>query len=151
MNNRANVAILVILAHLLFFGLTPSAFAQNIISKTSTQQMEEIFKTEGYSFDVDSDGDLIWRLEGFRTLLIIASNKESVQFRVAFSDGNATLEKVNDWNRTKKYSRTYLDNDGDPVLELDIDLEGGVTRGRIVSFLKTCRTSLNAWLKEVVR
>lgn len=100
----------------------------------------------------DKNGTLIWKINGFKTRLIIPDGEASnIQFHTAFNDGSATPEKVNAWNRTKRYSRTYLDDDGDPHLELDLDLEGGVTRERIVNFLLTCRVSMEAWCEEVVK
>jgi hypothetical protein len=113
--------------------------------------METLLKGAGYSYSVDPDGDLVWMIEGYKNLLTISKDKKSIQFSAAFSDGNATLKKVNEWNKTRKYSKTYLDDDGDPVLELDLDLEGGVTTERIVDFLKTCRLSFTAWMKEVIQ
>jgi hypothetical protein len=113
--------------------------------------MAAILKSEGYAHTVDPDGNIIWTIEGYKTTLIISTDKKSVQFYASFGDGNATLKKVNEWNKGKKYSKSYLDDDGDPVLELDLDLEGGVTRERIVDYLKTCRSSFTAWLKEVVQ
>ena len=38
---------------------------------------------------------------------------------------------------------TPLDKDGDPVLESELDLEGGVTRQVIISFLETFEISLS--------
>jgi hypothetical protein len=53
-----------------------------------------------------------------------------------------TLERINAWNREKRFSRAFLD-DGDPVLESDLGLTGGVTRETVVSFLKTFEVSLS--------
>lgn len=51
---------------------------------------------------------------------------------------NATygkLEHINEWNREARFSRAYVDQDGDAVLEFDLDLEGGVTLGAVHAFL----------------
>jgi hypothetical protein len=40
-------------------------------------------------------------------------------------------------------ARAYLDEDGDPALESELDLEGGVTRQAIISFLDTFEISLS--------
>lgn len=125
--------------------------SSQVVSTMSRDQLKAFLTSEGYSFTTDEDGDIVWKIEGFRTLLLVAKDEKSIQFRAAFGDGNATLKKVNEWNRTKKYSRSYLDNEGDPVLELDLDLDGGVARARIADFLKTCRISFTAWQDEVVK
>ncbi|MEC7119961.1 MAG: YbjN domain-containing protein [Pseudomonadota bacterium] len=140
-----------LLACALLTAQIPTAFAQTIIEQTSTQKMEQIFKSAGYSYTVDDDGDLIWKLQGYRVYMIIGKDKNALQFRAAFQDTSTTLEHANEWNKTKNYSRTYLDDSGDPVLELDLDLAGGVTEARILDFLKTCDVSLQRWVDEVVQ
>jgi hypothetical protein len=56
-----------------------------------------------------------------------------------------TLQRINAWNQEKRFSRAYLDKDGDPVLESDLRLTDGVTRETVVSFLKIFEISLSAF------
>jgi len=143
------VAILVVAATV---GV-PTANAgkdQKIITSINVEQMKTILKDEGYAVSIDDDGDLEWKIEGFRTYLLISDDGEYIQFQTSFEDTEATMETVNAWNQSKRYSRSYLDDDGDPILELDLDLEGGVTHARIVDYLKTCRLSFQSWLNEVI-
>lgn len=120
------------------------------LTTVTKDELRALMEAEGYSVSPDEDGDIVWKVEGFRTLVLVTDDGTSVMFRSSFGDGNATLERVNDWNRTKRYSRSYMDEENDPVLELDLDLAGGVTRARILDFLKTCRSSYVAWIGEVV-
>ena len=133
----------------LMLGMAGTAQAQAVVSQTSTAQLESIMKQEGYSYTVDKDGDLVWKIDGYSALLLIPKDKASILFRASF-DGDVPLSRINSWNRTKKYSRSYLDHENDPVLELDLDLEGGVTRARIASFLKTSNISFSVWRNEVL-
>lgn len=111
----------------------------------------EIMHDEGYTADVNDKGVVIWKVEGYRAQVFISKNGgDNMQFHTAFGDSNATAAKVNRWNATKRYSKTYLDDDGDPHLELDLDLDGGVTRARIVDYLRTCRQSFDVWRREVL-
>ncbi|WP_024119306.1 YbjN domain-containing protein [Thermus thermophilus] len=48
--------------------------------------------------------------------------------------------------RSKLFSRAYLDEDGDPVLEADLDLEGGVTNGAIRALLENFRDSMREFI-----
>ena len=136
-------------ALVLMLGVAGTAQAQAVVSKTSTAQLESIMKQEGYSYTVDKDGDLVWKIDGYSALLLLPKDKESILFRASF-DQSVPMSRINSWNRTKKYSRSYLDHENDPVLELDLDLEGGVTQARIVSFLKTSNVSFSAWRNEVL-
>lgn len=36
-------------------------------------------------------------------------------------------EKVNAWNRDKRWVKVYIDNDGDAVLEMDVNMTGGIS------------------------
>lgn len=122
-----------------------------IITTMTKPQLLELMKAEGYAVSIDEDGDLLWKIDGLRTFLFVVGQGDSLQFHTAFSDGNATLEKVNAWNRDMRYSRNYLDDTGDPHLELDLDLAGGVTKARVLDFIKTCQISLQQWIDSVVR
>ena len=35
------------------------------------------------------------------------------------------LERINEWNRTQRFGRAYLDKQNRPVLEMDVDLDDG--------------------------
>ncbi len=37
-------------------------------------------------------------------------------------NGISTL-KINEWNRTKRFSRAYIDDESDPFLEMDVNLD----------------------------
>ena len=122
-----------------------------IITTLTKARLHDLMKAEGYAVSFDEDGDLQWKIDGLRAFLFVASEGTSLQFHIGFSDGNATLEKVNAWNRDMRYSRNYLDDSGDPHLELDLDLAGGVTQARILDFIKTCQASLQQWVDAVIR
>ena len=121
-----------------------------VISTITTEELRSIMKAEGYETIFDKDGDVVWKIEGFKSHVFVAKDGKAIQFHSSFSDGNATLKKVNEWNQSKRFSRTYLDDDGDPHLELDLDMDGGVTVARLLDFLKTCRVSFDAWCRDVV-
>ncbi len=65
----------------------------------------------------------------------------SLQFHAGFR-AQPTLEVINTWNKENRYGKTYLDGEGDPVLEYDLDLEGGATEGTILEAVRTFRTLL---------
>ncbi|MFA7431753.1 MAG: YbjN domain-containing protein [Rhodospirillaceae bacterium] len=121
------------------------------ISKISAQEAKGLFRDLGYtSVEVDSDGDIIVNMQGMRVLVLVGSAKgTSIQMRFSMTGTEATMGKVNTWNKTKMYSRAYLDDNGDPVLEAEQDLAGGVSIERLKDFIKTYGVSLTAFLREV--
>lgn len=130
-----------------------STFAQadTIHKKTDVESMMKIMQAEGYVVEIDEDGDILWRIDGFATYILIPAHGEMVQFYAIFTDSDEnTPEKINQWNRSKSYSRSYWTVDGYPVLELDLDFAGGVTEARIKDYLMTARLSFATWINEVL-
>lgn len=60
-----------------------------------------------------------------------------------------SMGQINEWNKSKLFSRAYLDSDGDPHLESDIDIEGGVSRETIRDFFRTYRISVRAFTEHI--
>lgn len=42
-----------------------------------------------------------------------------------------TLAKVNEWNQKKRWSKAYIDKDGDPNINFDVNLRGGISRANL--------------------
>ncbi|MFG0332609.1 MAG: YbjN domain-containing protein, partial [Maioricimonas sp. JB049] len=89
---------------------TSQAFAQDadpqVVGTISGQELQQILQAEGYlNVDVDADGNLNFKIEGTKVQIFVAENQQSIQFHSAWAGTNATLRSVNEWNKTKKYSK----------------------------------------------
>ena len=50
----------------------------------------------------------------------------TVQFHSGYDLRNpVSLEHLNEWNRSQRFGRAFLDAEGDPILEMDVDLDDG--------------------------
>ena len=50
----------------------------------------------------------------------------TIQFHAGYDLGTGiSLEKINAWNSSQRFGRAYLDKEGDPILEMDVDLDDG--------------------------
>jgi hypothetical protein len=50
----------------------------------------------------------------------------TVQFHSGYHlDTPVTVEAMNEWNRSQRFGRAYLDKVNDPVLEMDVDVDDG--------------------------
>lgn len=125
-----------------------SAMAQEYTQITS-QELQTLMTAKGYATELDSDGDIIWTVDGIRTLVMVSQDKESVQFLYGVRD-KVSWEAINAWNSSKRYSRSFLDKSGSPMIKLDLDLAGGISRGRLYDYLVTARTSMLQWRREVL-
>jgi hypothetical protein len=52
-------------------------------------------------------------------------NCTTLTFYAGWSKVKASVEEMNEWNKTKRFSRGYIDKEGDPVIEFDLDLDDG--------------------------
>ena len=125
------------------------AAAQTIYETITPAKLEVIMDDMG--LDVNKDDDSVdWNINGHNVVVFVGPNNESIQFYCYWRD-EVTRSKINDWNRTTRFSRAYLDGDGDPVLELDLDIVGGVTEARIQDFIKTCYVSFKEFERRMIQ
>ena len=126
-----------------------------VLTAITGSDLNEILKDAGYADGkVDEDGDVLIKIEDRLVYFLVAPNMESVQAKAAWRTSDSSrpsADKVNGWNRMKKYSKAYFDEDRDPVLELDLDLAGGVTVARIKDFALTVKASVRAFTSEVLQ
>ena len=63
---------------------------------------------------------------------------------------NIGLEKINEWNRGKRFGRAYLDKENDPILEMDLDLDdGGISPLLFADNLEFWTSVLSAFEKHI--
>lgn len=136
-------AVLCLLGH-------PTPVRAEVLAQVSTGVIADLMKEEGYATTIDKDGDLVWKIDGVTTLLLLDPKAKAISFRVSYKNERTTLKMVNDWNRTTRFSQSYLDDEGDPVLQSDLQFEGGITRERVLDYLRLCRRLLEVWTKEVL-
>ncbi|WP_081647642.1 YbjN domain-containing protein [Pseudorhodobacter ferrugineus] len=57
------------------------------------------------------------------------ANCTSIQFYMGIElDHTVSLERINDWNRDKRFGTAVFDTDGYPYLKMDLNLDfGGIT------------------------
>ena len=59
---------------------------------------------------------------------------KSFQFAAGFTvDPKMALSKVNEWNRTQRFGRLYLNQQSNPWVETDVDVEYGATTEALVN------------------
>ncbi len=123
-----------------------------VIHKLTAQQLQKWMAALGHeTVVVRSPQLLIWKIHTVKVALVIRDNGQGLQFFAYYKGGGVSLEQINQWNRTRRFSRSFLDEKGNPCLKLDLDLRGGVTRKQLERFIKTCRTSFLVWARDVIK
>lgn len=60
-----------------------------------------------------------------------------------------TLEQINAWNASQRWGRAYLDAAGDPVLESDIDLSGGVLPAHVLDRIEHFGATVDGFAEAI--
>ena len=62
----------------------------------------------------------------------------TIQFYTGFSEIDTTHQRINDWNMNHRWGRAYIDRTGDPVIEMDVDMDfGGISSDLFYDNLNT--------------
>ncbi len=143
--------LLVVTALMVLGCATAHAEDVEIYETINALQVRSILQDLGFTgIEIDEDDDIIVTMLGYNVLILIGSyENNSLQMNFAVSGTDANLRMMNEWNRTKRYSTASIDDDGDPVLESDLDLAGGVTRERVEDYLLTYYMLLEAFLEVI--
>lgn len=114
------------------------------MDRLSFTETEKLFRGMGVVFEEIEHGAFSVELEGYR--VVFYNRFDTIQIYAGFS-GYEQLkpQAVNRWNREKRFSKAYMDASGDPCLECDLLLRGGVTTENIKQFLNTFKLSLKAF------
>ena len=103
----------------------------------TVQEVARSMQAKGFQTEIttDKDGDPLIKstLEGakFSVYFYECGGKprcKSIQFAAGFAmKGSISPAKLAEWNRTKRFGRVYQDNENDPWVEMDMDMEHGAT------------------------
>lgn len=124
------------------------------------EELAAVVREAGFVPEVtrDAQGDPLirFRVEGITTAIYFYTCQddrcESYQFAAGFAtEQKPSCEAIIAWNRSKRFGRAYLDDDQDPWVELDVDLDGGVTRQYLLASFTTWRSVLLTFAREVAK
>ena len=146
LGRRLSLVVITAGALLAAPGLAPRMAAQEVLSEVSTEQLQKLLEGMGYEVEQPKEDVLQFAIEGHTAVII--NKKTNIQFYSFFKKKKSMdLKKVNEWNATKRFSRVYLDRDGDAVIEWDVDLEGGATAGGLKESIRTYRLGVMAFVR----
>jgi Putative bacterial sensory transduction regulator len=133
-------------AALLFAPAAVRAEQGEIIKEFSVTNTERILEALKIEYKEVRPGLYSFNLGGYPTLLL--NKGTNLEFYASFKK-KVTMGRINDWNAGKRYTRAYINKEGNPVLEADLDLEGGVSYGAIAEFFKTWVTSVKLFTQHI--
>jgi hypothetical protein len=74
-----------------------------------------------------------------------------IQYAAGFRHPGVDLDRINTWNRTKRFGRAYLDLEGDPWVEMDIDVQHGATTEALANDLARWNVVLTQFSRYIGR
>ena len=130
------------------------AQAQNITADPNA--VAAVLKGQGLTVEMtkDNDGDPLIRSsfgenQGFSVYFYGCTNHlhcTTMQFYAGFKESKADTTKINEWNRTKRFGRAYIDTDGQPAVEMDVDLDdGGMSKALFIDNLEFWQALMKAF------
>jgi hypothetical protein len=134
------------------------ASAQNV-DATKPNEILSIAKGFGSAeLDEDSTGDprIMGRISGTGYAILFygcssGSRCKSLQFYAPWKTSKKiSLEKINKWNKEKRYVKAHLDSDDDPIIQFDVELEYGMSRRNLEECFKDWELALDAFKKDVI-
>lgn len=138
---------------------TAPVMANDLIDATDPARILNIARGFGSAdLEKDSQGDpkITGRIEGTRYTIFFygcTNNRDcdDIQFYAAWNGNNKfTQAQMNEWNRTKRYGKAYLDRDNDPVLEMVVNIDYGVSRRNLEDSFNWWKVALRGFKKDVL-
>ncbi len=127
------------------------AFAETpLMQRYSDAELIQIIKNEGYNAVTKlRDGAIKVKIDGMTYVIF---NKSDGDLQAYYGVGGVTIscEDINEWNRTKRLSRAYLDSDKEPVLESDLLANGGLTKKHVAEFFNVFIGSVKAFREFII-
>lgn len=134
-------------------------WAADLVDATDPQQVMNLARGYGSAnLSTDGVGDpmITGRMDGTRYSIMFYGcsdnrNCKTIRFSSAWAtDGQYTLEDMNAWNEGYRFGKAYLDDEGDPVLEMNVNLLYGVSRRNLDDTIDWWRVALGQFKSEVL-
>ena len=138
--------------------LAGASQAQTLVKPGEIDQIVDIARGFGSgTLEKDETEYVRGRING--TLYVIFFNDcnsdrsecQSLQFYASWEGVPVDQAAINGWNRDKRFAKAYIDAENDPVLEMDVNLRHGVTRGNLEDTFDWWRLSLREFKSGILK
>ena len=126
---------------------------QRLVHDMDHQRAKRLFDELAIPYEVLDDGEgdpsrgaLGLQLSGWNVVFFFQGS--TIQLFASF-EAEPSLKGANQWNRDYRFSRAYVSEDNDMVVESDLDLEGGVSWRALKVFVHTFDSVLNTFVETL--
>jgi hypothetical protein len=115
----------------------------------SDEELVEILKDDGYrAVEIREDRVIDIKVDGQTHVLLIYEDND-LQLYYGLTGYIMSDRAINEWNKTRRLSRAYLDDDNDPILEADLLANAGMTPKQITEWLSVFVGSAQAFRQHL--
>ena len=117
--------------------ISVTASAEEQLKKSYTdEELIEILRNDGYRAIEHSDDRVISiKVDGI-TFVLYVYDDDDLQLYFGVTGYVLDADDMNTWNRTKRLSRAYIDDENDPILEADLLANAGFTEQQFLEWFK---------------
>ncbi|WP_181161443.1 YbjN domain-containing protein [Maribrevibacterium harenarium] len=113
---------------------TMASADEQVRDRFADHQLVQLLEEDGYtSVSMADDGYIRVRVDG-DTMYLLNLEDGDLQAYYVVSGVGISYADINEWNKTRRLSRAYLDDDRDPTLEADLLSNGGLTEAKVTEF-----------------
>ncbi|GLV47340.1 hypothetical protein TJA_05120 [Thermus sp. LT1-2-5] len=118
------------------------ALGQGVVQGLTERELEAVLKEADIPYERRGQGEYRLEMAGLEKVWLYLDFCQEercgvLSLSAGFSlDEAPSLDLVNAWNREHRFSRAYLNEEGDVWVESDLDLTGGVSLGAVIAFLR---------------
>jgi hypothetical protein len=117
---------------------------ETIVHEMTNEELTRLAESAGASVK-PVGSQLLATFGRLKTFLIYNPKDHVLTAHARFTGYKGDLSVLNEWNRTRRFSRAYLDEDRDLVLEAELDVEFGVSPDAIRSWIRGFGIVLNVF------
>lgn len=114
----------------------PASITEGLQRRFTAGQIAEVLRAEGYASVETLTGEGVrFETQGMSYVLTVYEDGD-LQLYFGLTGIAVAPEVVNEWNRTRRLTRAYLDSEHDPVLEADLLSDAGLSRAMLVRWVE---------------
>ena len=113
---------------------------EKVVKKATPHFVETLLDKLELEYKPSGKNGYLIKLEGVKLLMLI-ENTGGLMLYCGFQGVKVNTTKINEWNKKHRFSRAYIDDSNDPVLESDLDFDGGVTLESLKIFITVFKSS----------
>jgi hypothetical protein len=158
--NGARLALVSLAFLAASMGASAETARQEVVLSVNPEEMQKILQDIGYRAEILKNDEgkrrIRTRIGSWNVTLNFYScddsetSCKSVGLRTFFTnDTKKTAAFANDWNRTKRFSKAYIDNDNDVNIEFDMLFRNGVTKENIRAYLDVYEDQLKEFVEAI--